>query len=58
MDKVKITAWIMGIITGASIGLILPTGLNVIVGVAIAISLARWWQKVSVIEVEDEEYYI
>lgn len=58
MDKLKITSWIMGIVTGASIGLILPTGLNVIVGVAIAISLARWWQKVSVVEVEDEEYYI
>lgn len=52
------TAILMGIIAGASIGLILPVGLNVVVGLAVAIWVAKWWQKVSVIEVEDEEYFI
>ena len=52
------TAVVMGIVAGFSIGLILPVGLNVIVGLAVAISVAKWWASVSVIEIEDEEYFI
>ena len=52
------TAILMGIIAGASIGLILPVGLNVIVGLAVAVWVAKWWASVSVIEIEDDEYFI
>ncbi len=59
MKQIKTTGWVLGIIIGASIGVFLPTGLNIIVGLCIAIAVAKTFIRMSIIEVEeDEEHFI
>lgn len=52
----KIAAWFIGIVIGVGFGVLLPSGIGVIVGIAIAIFIAKLFLKMSVIEVEYEEY--
>ena len=59
MDSCKTTGWVIGIIIGASIGVLLPIGLNIIAGLLIAWLVMKLWVKVSTVEIEeDDEYFI
>lgn len=58
MTTLKIGAGIIGTAVGAGIGVLLPTGIGIVVGLAIAIAVAKLFVRMSVIEIEDEEYFI
>lgn len=53
--QINIAGWIIGIAIGGSVGLILPAGIGVIAGLAIAIVVAKAFIRMSIIEIEEDE---